>query len=171
MPKLQITLADKTQLDHELTEEIVTIGRAPDNTLIIDDASVSSHHARISPGGEAYILTDLGSTNGTKINGQACTEDADYQLNAGDKIRLGKLDAVFDPENAAADTQELPEADDHVAKVAKNSIKPSNFMNASPFQKKTSKKDPANMAIVGLATLALLAVLAATVMVFTLKPG
>ena len=61
MPKLQITLADKTQLDHELTEEVVTIGRAADNTLIIDDVSISSHHVRISPGGEGYILTDLGS--------------------------------------------------------------------------------------------------------------
>jgi pSer/pThr/pTyr-binding forkhead associated (FHA) protein len=171
MPKLQITLADKTQLDHELTEDVVTIGRAPDNTLTIDDVSVSSHHARISPGGEGYILTDLGSTNGTKLNGQACTEDADYGLSPGDKIRLGKLDAVYDPENAAEDTQSLPEADEHVAAVGKNSIKPSNFMNASPFQKRTTKKDPANMAIIGLAVLALVATLAAIVMVFTLSPG
>lgn len=171
MPKLQISLADKTQLDHELTDDVITIGRAPDNTLTIDDASVSSHHARISPGGEGYILTDLGSTNGTKLNGQPCTAEGDYGLSPGDKIRFGKLDAVYDPENAAEEAQELPEADEHVAAVGKNSIKPSNFMNASPFQKKTTKKDPANMAIIGLAILALVVTLAVTVMIFALSPG
>ena len=92
-------------------------------------------------------------------------------MSAGDKIRLVKLESVFDPENAAEDTQALPEADEHVAAVGKNSIKPSNFMNASPFQKRTTKKDPANMAIIGLAALALLATLVAIGMVFTLSPG
>ena len=82
---------------------------------------------------------------------------------------FGKLQSVFDPENATDDTQELPDADGHVASVAKSSAKPSNFMNASPFQKKTTKKDPANVAIMALAAVALLASLGVTAMVFGLK--
>jgi len=169
MPKLQISLPDGSQLDHELTDEAITIGRAADNTLEINDASVSGHHAQIAPGGEGYILTDLGSTNGTRLNGNACTANAEYGLSAGDKIKFGKIDSVFDPENADAETQKLPEADDHVASIAKSSVKPSNFMNASPFQKKTAKKDPTNMAIIGLAVVALLATLAVTAMILGMK--
>jgi pSer/pThr/pTyr-binding forkhead associated (FHA) protein len=169
MPKLQISLPDGAQLDHELTEETITIGRAADNTVEVNDASVSSHHARIAPGGEGYILTDLGSTNGTRLNGNQCTAEAEYSLSAGDKVIFGKVQAVFDPDNATDDTQELPESDGHVAPVGKSSVKPSNFMNASPFQKKTARKDPANVAIMILAGVALLATLAITVMVLGMK--
>ena len=167
MPKLQISLPDGTQLDHELTEQTITIGRTSDNTLEVNDASVSSRHAQIAPGGEGYILTDLGSTNGTRLNGSACTAEAEYSLSAGDKIIFGKIQAVFDPENAAKE-QELPE-DAHVASVGKNSVKPSNFMNASPFQKKTATKAPADKAIMIVAGIALLATLAVTVMVLGMK--
>jgi pSer/pThr/pTyr-binding forkhead associated (FHA) protein len=169
MPKLQISLPDGAQLDHELTEDTITIGRSPDNTIEVNDASVSSHHARIAPGGEGYILTDLGSTNGTRLNGNPCTAEAEYSLSAGDKVMFGKVQSVFDPENAGEDTQELPESDGHVAHVAKSSVKPSNFMNASPFQKKTARKDPVNVGILILAGVALLATIAVTVMILGMK--
>jgi pSer/pThr/pTyr-binding forkhead associated (FHA) protein len=171
MPKLQISLPDGTQLDHELTEVAITIGRTSDNTLEVNDASVSSHHARIAPGGEGYILTDLGSTNGTRLNNNPCVAEADYSLSPGDKVLFGKVQAVFDPENATEDTQELPEDDGHVARVAKSSVKPSNFMNASPFQKKTAKKDKTNVAIMAIAAVALLATLVVTVMVLGMQAG
>src|SRR5215207_1506280 len=109
MPKLQISLPDGSQLDHELTEVAITIGRTSDNTLEVNDPSVSSHHARIAPGGDGYILTDIGSTNGTRLNGSQCTPDAEYSLSAGDKIVFGKVDAVFDPENAEDEAHELPD--------------------------------------------------------------
>lgn len=169
MPILKISLPDGSPLDHELTDDTVTIGRAGDNTLVLDHPSVSSHHAQISPGGEGFILKDLGSTNGTELNGEACSADGEYQLSAGDKIRFGKVESVFDPENAAeGDEQQLP-ADKHTATVAKSSVKPSNFMNASPFQKRTEKKDPAGIAVMVLGGVALLAVLAVMAMVFSMK--
>jgi pSer/pThr/pTyr-binding forkhead associated (FHA) protein len=169
MPKLQITLPDGTQLDHELTEEVVTVGRAPDNTLPIDDASVSSHHAKVEPIGEVYALTDLGSTNGTRLNGTQLKASETHQLSPGDKIRFGKMDAVFDPDNASDDIVELPDADEHVAAVGKSSVKPSNFMNASPFQKKAAKRDPASLAVLALGAVAILAALAVMAMTFGLK--
>ncbi|HKY05916.1 MAG TPA: FHA domain-containing protein, partial [Blastocatellia bacterium] len=54
------------------TAEQITVGRAPDNTLSFDgnERRVSSHHAEITRRGEHYLLRDLGSTNGTMINGR-----------------------------------------------------------------------------------------------------
>src|SRR5262245_18160824 len=125
MPKLQITLPDGSQLDHELTEEAVTIGRAADNTFEIEAAGLSGHHARISSSGGGYVLTDVGSTNGTRLDGSQCEANVEYPLNPGARIMFGSLAAVFDPDNDPASNateeaqQELPK-DDHVAKVAKS---------------------------------------------------
>ncbi len=166
MPKLHITLPDGSQMDHELTDEKVTAGRAPDNTFRLDDVSVSSHHAQFSPKEDGFILKDLGSTNGTKLNGALVKANEEHVLNAGDKIQFGKVEAVFDPDSAGKDAQELPKVEDHVLPVGKSSAKPSNFMNASPFQKKTAKKDPVAAAIFTLSALALIASLVVTVMVF-----
>jgi pSer/pThr/pTyr-binding forkhead associated (FHA) protein len=170
MPKLQINLPDSPQLDHELTGDVITIGRATDNTLPIDNASVSGHHAKIEPIGDGgYMLVDMGSTNGTRLNGVDLKPEESHKLDPGDRIRFGHVEAVFDPENAKAeDAQELP-GDDHVAAVAKSSVKPSNFMNASPFQKRTTKKDTVGMALMGLAAVVLLAALVVLAMTFALK--
>ena len=168
MPKLHITLPDGSQMDHELTDEKVTVGRAPDNTFHLDDVSVSSHHAHFAPRENGFILKDLGSTNGTKLNGTLVKANEEHALNAGDKIQFGNVEAVFDPDSAGKEAQELPEAEDHVLPVGKSSKKPSNFMNASPFQKKTEKKDPVAMAIYTIAAIALIASLIVTGMVFVM---
>ncbi len=169
MPKLHITLHDGSQMDHELTDETVTVGRAPDNTFHLDDASVSSHHAQLSPKDDGFVLKDLGSTNGTKLNGTSLKANEEHILNAGDKIQFGKVESVFDPDNAGEETQELPEVEDHVLPVAKSSTKPSNFMNASPFQRKTARKDPIGVALYVLAALSIIASLLVTVMVFAME--
>ena len=56
MRKLQIILPDGTESTHELTEDVVTLGRLSDNTIRIDDASVSSHHAQFTLSGDEYQL-------------------------------------------------------------------------------------------------------------------
>ena len=68
---------------------------APDTVLKIDDSSMSSHHAEIAPSPDGYILKDLDSTNGTKVNGIPLEPNAPYALKPGDKIRFGKIDANF----------------------------------------------------------------------------
>jgi pSer/pThr/pTyr-binding forkhead associated (FHA) protein len=160
MPKLQIVRPDGSQTDHELTEEVLTIGRAPDNIFPIDDVSVSSHHAQIAPSSGIFLLKDLGSTNGTKVNGADLQPETDYTLKPGDKIRFGKVDSIFDPEHAEAGAQELPSNEDRAIAPASRSIKPSNFMNASPFQKSVRKKDTIGIAIMVIGILATLAGLA-----------
>jgi pSer/pThr/pTyr-binding forkhead associated (FHA) protein len=77
---------------HELIGDVITIGRAPSNDVVIDDPTVSAQHASLtkSPGG--YRLRDLGSTNGTQINGISI---ADAELKDGTEIRFGYVTGVF----------------------------------------------------------------------------
>src|SRR5437879_13565698 len=88
MPKLMISGAT-----YELVEQLITVGRAPDNTVQIDDPSVSGRHAELRAAGKAYQLRDLGSTNGTRVNGSATT--GEIILHPGDRIRFGAVDARF----------------------------------------------------------------------------
>jgi hypothetical protein len=65
----------------------VTFGRAPDNTIVINDDFASSHHARISAKNGAWMLEDLGSTNGTIVDGSRMT--GPIQLRIGTRITIG----------------------------------------------------------------------------------
>jgi FhaA, N-terminal domain/FHA domain len=64
----------------------LTIGRAPDNGLVIFDGRVSRHHARLYGRRGALLLADLGSTNGSWVNDRRVEEMA---LGEGDRIRVG----------------------------------------------------------------------------------
>jgi len=66
----------------------LSIGRAPTNGLPVDDAFMSHMHARILKRGPFFYVEDLGSTNGTFINDQRITGDA--QLRVRDQLRLGE---------------------------------------------------------------------------------
>jgi len=67
---LYITSGVATGTTIDLDEDLVTIGRSSDSTLVIVDEYTSTYHARLSRNGEQWILTDLDSTNGTRLNGQ-----------------------------------------------------------------------------------------------------
>jgi S1-C subfamily serine protease len=77
---------------HELVGDLITIGRDPSNNVVIDDPTVSARHASITKSSTGYGLTDLGSTNGTWINGVSIT---DAEVKDGDEIRFGSVTAVF----------------------------------------------------------------------------
>jgi pSer/pThr/pTyr-binding forkhead associated (FHA) protein len=65
----------------------VIIGRSPDADLVIGDDFVSGTHAKLVAAADGYTLIDLGSTNGTIVNGQPATRP--LQIAAGDVIELG----------------------------------------------------------------------------------
>ena len=77
---------------HEFARDIVMIGRAPLNHIVIDDPTVSAQHAVLLRTGDSYSLKDLNSTNGTQINDDFVTE---AELKDGDTIRFGSVTAVF----------------------------------------------------------------------------
>ena len=66
----------------------VTIGRAPDSTLVIDDDYASSRHARIYPGDDGWIVEDLGSTNGTWVDRNRITSPTILPPNV--PLRIGR---------------------------------------------------------------------------------
>ena len=69
-----------------LGEFRVTFGRLPDCTITFDDPNVSREHAEIRPDGGGFVLTDLGSTNGTRVNGSPITT---HRLTDGDRVTFG----------------------------------------------------------------------------------
>lgn len=71
----------------KLGQEPVLVGRDEHCTLPLHDDSVSRRHALIEPHGESYLISDLGSTNGTYVNEQLV--QGGYLLTAGDRIRFG----------------------------------------------------------------------------------
>jgi pSer/pThr/pTyr-binding forkhead associated (FHA) protein len=77
---------------HELVTDVITVGRASLNHVVIDDPTVSAQHAMLMKLGRSYRLRDLRSTNGTQINGVPITE---AELNDGDKIRFGSVAGIF----------------------------------------------------------------------------
>jgi len=71
-----------------LSEQPVTIGRAPDSTLVLDDDYVSSRHARLVPQQGRWLLEDMGSTNGTYLDRTRVSVPTVVPL--GTPIRIGK---------------------------------------------------------------------------------
>jgi hypothetical protein len=75
-----------------LGEYLLTVGRLPECTITLGDPNVSRRHAEIRPSGAGYRLIDLGSTNGTLVNGQRVHE---HQLRDGDVITFGATSITF----------------------------------------------------------------------------
>jgi hypothetical protein len=105
MARIHYTTPEGSTGEIELTAEHMTVGRADDNAIIIQDASVSSHHGELVFDGADWTFRDLGSTNGTKIQGQLVSE---LTLSQSPSFTLGSVDCVFigddadDEESAAA---------------------------------------------------------------------
>jgi pSer/pThr/pTyr-binding forkhead associated (FHA) protein len=70
-----------------LPNQMVTVGRAPDNDVVVGDPATSGRHGRIEVRGGAFWISDLGSTNGTLVNGEPVIEK---QLGHGDLIAIGQ---------------------------------------------------------------------------------
>jgi hypothetical protein len=78
-----------------LADGPVTIGRSADATVHLNDTSVSRRHAEVRPrpDGDGFVIVDLGSTNGTRVNGATVTE---RRLQDGDTISVGDSQLRFD---------------------------------------------------------------------------
>lgn len=77
---------------YRANDKAVRLGRSPDNDVILRDPATSGHHARLERRGDAFWLVDLGSTNGTFVNGESVQE---RQLNNGDRLTVGQNSVQF----------------------------------------------------------------------------
>src|SRR5213594_3091144 len=94
MPRLTIKREDAPMQFLELHTGVNRFGRREDNDFQIDDPTVSSVHAEIQVDGDSVIVRDLGSSNGTFINGEPVKEES---LQMGEKLMLGEVEMVLEP--------------------------------------------------------------------------
>lgn len=97
------TLTDPTGRAHDLSAELTTIGRAVESEIVITSKRISRAHAQIRRQGWRVFLEDLGSTNGTFLNGERIL--GAVQLRDGDQIGVGDVQLSFhDPDVTYQDT-------------------------------------------------------------------
>jgi pSer/pThr/pTyr-binding forkhead associated (FHA) protein len=77
---------------HRITSRTFVIGRSRECDLTLTDGNASRRHAEIVQEADTYVVVDLGSTNGTELNGKRITRE---ELTDGDRITVGATDLVF----------------------------------------------------------------------------
>ncbi len=87
MAKLVIFLDDKVLKEVALNKDRVTLGRRPHNDVVIDNLAVSGEHAVLLREADGYVVQDLGSTNGSYINGKPIKR---APFREGDSLDIGK---------------------------------------------------------------------------------
>jgi transcriptional regulator with GAF, ATPase, and Fis domain len=96
-----ITTHGGVRREHTFDQAEVRVGAMPDNDLVVEDETVSRYHCRIVQEESGYIIVDLGSTNGTFVNGVRIRE---AYLSSGCTVSLGQSDLIF---NAAQEKVEI----------------------------------------------------------------
>ena len=96
VPPRRLRFLGGTRRDQEMLirKPVTTVGRALDNDVVLDSGEVSRHHARFEYADGEMRLVDLGSTNGTRINGRPITNE---RVGPGDEITFGTLKARILP--------------------------------------------------------------------------
>jgi hypothetical protein len=154
MPRLVAQSPEFEGKSFDLTGPEITVGRVADNKVQVEHASVSGHHAVLKLDGLDYVIKDLDSTNGTRINGEKIAEQ---KLRRNDVLRLGNIELLYDSEHQPPG-QPMPSLSERVnLNECVSHGRPENFINASPITKKP--RGASNKA--WLATLSVLALLAA----------
>tara|TARA_R110000850_G_scaffold51455_7_gene124954 strand:- start:843 stop:1367 length:525 start_codon:yes stop_codon:yes gene_type:complete len=167
MATFTIYVPEQDPLEYALDGiEQLSIGRGPENDVVLDHVSLSGSHAVVQNLGGTFQVTDLGSTNGTFLDGEAITEGV---LAHGSQVMFGSVQAVF-AEAAAAEEPAAVEGDGgssyvggHAATVAEVSNRPPDFANLSPIEK-VEKKDVVGQVATLVGVVAILAAIAVIAM-------
>ena len=92
-PKIHITLPSGETRKYSLQMDSIRIGRAPDNTVVLEDGSLSAHHAVLHRRENGFEIVDLGSTNGIEVDGRRVLT---HDLRHGDELKIGSVMLRFD---------------------------------------------------------------------------
>ncbi len=101
MPEITVKSAEGAKERFPLTRDRVTIGRSRESDIFLPDQWLSRHHAEIRRDGAGFVVVDLGSKNGTLLNGDQVASN--QRLRHGDVITLGEHILTFSDENAGDD--------------------------------------------------------------------
>ena len=88
MPKLMLKFEAAFIKEIKLDKPAFTLGRKPDNDIVLDNAAVSGHHAKMYESGGTWFVEDLNSTNGTFVNNQRVTAPTPFGIE--DTLRIGR---------------------------------------------------------------------------------
>jgi hypothetical protein len=139
MPTLHVISGDLNAKTFDLAEARITIGRATENTVMLDHTTVSKNHAMLVKNGSEYKLFDFHSTNGTYVNDERI---AVALLRNGDRIRMGDVEVCYEvaaaePTASVQRTQQIP---------APGLIQEHKSIPPSPVQKQTAPSPAAKPA-------------------------
>jgi hypothetical protein len=139
VPYLLITTGPGRGQMFELRGE-VRLGRSRANAVALTDGKVSRNHARLDPVRKTYILTDLGSANGTYVNGVRITQPV--RLRDGDMVQVGDTQLVFHVVHPASPVPQADYAAGHPPprSVATDDVRPA--PSSAPFPISTGGKLP-----------------------------
>ncbi|MBE2179917.1 MAG: FHA domain-containing protein [Chthoniobacterales bacterium] len=171
--RLTVYFPEDSPTIHEFVDNQLTVGRLGDNDIALDEGSVSSRHAQVVAQDGEVTLHDLGSTNGTFVNGEQVT--GRRVLNDGDEIYFGSVRSVFlvGDEGAPAVVQEEVVESGPIPPVAGSEPaatsggRPGNFSYMSPLPRPVASKDKLDMVAWGLAGVGVLAACYAVIVIVT----
>lgn len=104
-----------------IQSDVISIGRASDNDVVIDNMGVSSHHAIISKKNNLFFIEDLNSTNGTFLNSQKISSQ--HKINQQDSVIIGKHTLKFSDwhqSTGASSTVSIRESNDATVMMSKS---------------------------------------------------
>ena len=147
-----------------LDEGDFSVGRSSDNTVSINNATVSGHHCKITKDGEHFILRDLGSTNGTRVNTKDIQE---HSLKPKDLVQVGSIEFLFTSEEEATNAgDDMPMTQTEVIVGSGRSSAPESFESISPFG--TRQRDSSGVWIAVIGIMAALALAGVAFLVYRL---
>ena len=163
MAKLVVITEEMKDRTFELTDDKVCVGRLLDNQVRLEDNTVSNHHAELIRKGEDYVVRDLNSTNGTRVNGQRVVETRLYH---GDTITFGHLQLQYFSSfknglppipSSHKKTIDLSKIPIHTT-VRATTRPPHSYGSTSPFakQKRNRSKTVLQITVLGLGIIAIL---------------
>ena len=94
-----VTIGSSPSREYSLDKPTIAIGSHPSNDVVVDDTTVSRRHATLTRTSGGFELADLGSTNGTSVNGRRVQKPV--VLKPGDEIKFGTARFAFDPASVA----------------------------------------------------------------------
>jgi hypothetical protein len=94
-----VSIGSSPPHEYSLDQPLIAIGSHPKNDVVLDDTTVSRRHATITRKSGGFELADLGSTNGTYVNGGRVSKPV--ALKPGDEIKFGSVRFAFDPGSVA----------------------------------------------------------------------